>query len=463
MAIGRISGPMLRANLERQGVDLSVDTDLLYIDVNNNRIGVNQAVPTKSLQVDNVTIENNQIRSVSGDLDLGAVADITITGGSNGHYLKTDGTGNLSFAEVNLSFTLSDGSTTDTFSTGETLTFSGTAPIVTLVSSNQVTISASDATTSTKGIASFDSSDFSVSSGAVTIKTGGVSNNQLAGSISNDKLVNSSITLGSSVIDLGSTTTDLIGLTSIDVDGISIDENTIFSNNTNSDIVVSPNGTGQLIIQGTNAVTIPSGTSLERPSGTAGDIRVNQDTGNFEYYDGVEWKIITPTINVSTIDVFSGDDSTEEFTLSESTTTSSTIVTLNGVVQSPGNAYNISENILTFTEAPKVGDNIEIRYISTAFTPGSQIAQLDTTVTVNDSQGNIISRINGSNVIVTTSTSTTISGSIIGIGSLASISTSVPTSNNDTGIKGEIAYDSSYVYICVDTNTWIRSSIQNIF
>ena len=30
MAIGRISGPMLRANLERQGTDLSIETDLLY-------------------------------------------------------------------------------------------------------------------------------------------------------------------------------------------------------------------------------------------------------------------------------------------------------------------------------------------------------------------------------------------------------------------------------------------------
>ena len=49
MAIGRISGPMLRANLERLGVDLSIETDLLYVDVNNNRIGINQAVPTKSL------------------------------------------------------------------------------------------------------------------------------------------------------------------------------------------------------------------------------------------------------------------------------------------------------------------------------------------------------------------------------------------------------------------------------
>jgi hypothetical protein len=454
---------MLRANLERQGVDLSVDTDLLYIDVNNNRIGVNQAVPTKSLQVDNVTIENNQIRSVSGDLDLGAVADITITGGLNGHYLKTDGAGNLSFAEVDLSFTLSDGSATDTFSTGETLTFSGTAPVVTLVSSNQVTISASDATVSTKGIASFDSADFSVTSGSVTIKTGGVSNNQLAGSISNDKLVNSSITLGSDSVSLGSTRTDLNGITSIDVDNITIDGNTISSTNANGNIIFDPNGIGQLAISGSNAVTIPTGTTAQRPSGVTGDIRVNTTTGNFEYYDGVDWQPVAPSIGISTIDIFSGDDSTVAFTLSESTTTAGTIVTLNGVVQSPGNAYNVSTTTLTFTEAPKTGDAVEVRYISTAYSPEAAITDLDTSVIVDDSNANIVSKINGSNVIVSTASSTTFSGSILGIGSIASITTSVPSSNNDTGTKGEIAYDASYVYICVNTNTWIRSSIQNSF
>ena len=101
MAIGRISGPMLKANLERQGVDLSVETDLLYVDVNNNRIGVNEAVPTKSLHVDNVTIENNEIRSTSAALDLGATpSDITIGGGTDGYFLQTDGAGNLVWAEV---------------------------------------------------------------------------------------------------------------------------------------------------------------------------------------------------------------------------------------------------------------------------------------------------------------------------------------------------------------------------
>jgi hypothetical protein len=246
------------------------------------------------------------------------------------------------------------------------------------------------------------------------------------------------------------------------IGNLTISDTTISSSD-NDSIILNPDGTGQVEITGTNAVTIPNGTTAQRPTGEVGDIRVNSDTGNFEFYDGSDWQAVSPSTNVSSIDTFVGDNSTVAFTLSETTTSASTIITLNGVVQSPGNAYNISSTTLTFTEAPKSGDDIEVRYISTSFSLGSIIEDIDTSVQVNNSSSNIISKISGSNVIVTTSNSTTISGSIIGTGSIASISTSVPSSNSDTGTKGDIAYDSSYVYICVDTNTWIRSSIQTTF
>jgi hypothetical protein len=35
----------------------------------------------------------------------------------------------------------------------------------------------------------------------------------------------------------------------------------------------------------------------------------------------------------------------------------------------------------------------------------------------------------------------------------------VPTANNSVGTKGQISYDSSYVYICIATNTWRRANI----
>ena len=101
MAIGRISGAMLKANLERNGTDLAVETDLLYIDVANDRIGINTNAPTTSLQADNVTINASQIRSTSGPLDLGSSpSDITIGGGAADNILMTDGSGNLTWSPL---------------------------------------------------------------------------------------------------------------------------------------------------------------------------------------------------------------------------------------------------------------------------------------------------------------------------------------------------------------------------
>lgn len=37
--------------------------------------------------------------------------------------------------------------------------------------------------------------------------------------------------------------------------------------------------------------------------------------------------------------------------------------------------------------------------------------------------------------------------------------TRTPSSSSDTGIQGEICWDSNYVYVCVATNTWKRLSL----
>lgn len=51
MAIGRITGPMLFRNLERQGVDLSFDGNLVYLDVVNRRVGINTSSPGVEFEV----------------------------------------------------------------------------------------------------------------------------------------------------------------------------------------------------------------------------------------------------------------------------------------------------------------------------------------------------------------------------------------------------------------------------
>jgi len=51
MAIGRISGSVLKSNLTRSGVDLAFETNLLYLDVTNSRVGIGTSEPSTALQV----------------------------------------------------------------------------------------------------------------------------------------------------------------------------------------------------------------------------------------------------------------------------------------------------------------------------------------------------------------------------------------------------------------------------
>lgn len=104
------------------------------------------------LNVDNLTFNGNSIVStdLNGALQItpNGSGDLILDGqkwpqadGTTGQYLKTDGSGQLTWAAVpSGSFTLSDGIATDTFTTGETLTFTGGTGITTAVTNNEVTI-----------------------------------------------------------------------------------------------------------------------------------------------------------------------------------------------------------------------------------------------------------------------------------------------------------------------------------
>ena len=76
MAVGRISGPLLKSNLVRNGIDLAFETDLLYLDVNNSRVGINTDNPQYALDV-NGTVRATNILSTTAK-----VGDLTFAGNS---------------------------------------------------------------------------------------------------------------------------------------------------------------------------------------------------------------------------------------------------------------------------------------------------------------------------------------------------------------------------------------------
>ena len=97
---------MLFSNLQRQGVDLAIDGNLIYADVVNRRIGISTSAPGYTLDVPgnvrlaNLTITGNTITSNTGKINLGSINNVVITGGSDTHIIYTDGAGNLNFADL---------------------------------------------------------------------------------------------------------------------------------------------------------------------------------------------------------------------------------------------------------------------------------------------------------------------------------------------------------------------------
>ena len=97
MAVGRITGPLLNANLLRDGVPLAFETDLLYIDVINGRIGVKTSAPQFDLDVNgtvrttNLQVDTQATIGVAGLTDVFTVSGNTIASTNDTIYLQPSG------------------------------------------------------------------------------------------------------------------------------------------------------------------------------------------------------------------------------------------------------------------------------------------------------------------------------------------------------------------------------------
>ena len=231
--------------------------------------------------------------------------------GSSGQFLKTNGSGTLEFDTISSSFTLAaDSGSNDTFNTSETLTFTGGTGIDTTVSNNEITY-AIDSTVATL-------------TGSQTLTNKTINASQLVnGSVSNAKLANDGITIGSDDTSLGGTITDLNGITSLDVDNITIDANTISTTNSNGNLVISPNGTG--------TVTVPSG--YESRAGFGDDSLVNKS-----YVDAVANGLdVKASVRVATTANLAGSYNNGNGTITASS---------NGAISIDGVSLSVNDRVL---------------------------------------------------------------------------------------------------------------------
>jgi hypothetical protein len=228
---------------------------------------------------------------------------------------------------ISTSFTVAGETGSNTFANGSTLTFAAGEGIDTVVtqpsgSNVTVTISGEDASTSNKGIASFETADFNVTSGDVELKdtvvksiaggtgtatptghsftitgTAPISTSATGstvtiaaadasttdkgvasfsadnfavasgvvtikdGGIANAELVNSSLTVGTTTISLGGSSTSLAGLTELTVDNLNFNGNEISSTDSNGNISLNPNGTGTVDVNGARITTVATPTA----------------------------------------------------------------------------------------------------------------------------------------------------------------------------------------------------------
>ena len=310
MAIGRISGSVLKSNLTRNGTDLAFETNLLYLDVTNSRVGIGTSEPSTALHVngttttagftangavnidgtgtsnmDNVIIGANTAAAITGTTIAGTTATLTNTTTSDSVLITT--TEDSSTAGPVLSLKRNSASPADADYIGQ-IKFKGENDADQEINYAKITGKILDASDGTEdGIIEFAH----VKAGTQTI-TGRWRSDSLQLLNSTNLSVAGSLTAAglsypSSDGSAGQVmTTDGSGTLSfatISVGDFTFNGSTM-SAPSNADMTFDNSGTGRYIFEGTSSLAIPNGTTAQRPTGSTGEIRYNSSTDAIEGY-----------------------------------------------------------------------------------------------------------------------------------------------------------------------------------
>jgi hypothetical protein len=334
MSISKVSGRMLQDNLVRDS-NLAIDTDTVYVDITNSRLGVNTSTTTHTLTVNGDT-------NISGNTSVGNLNTtiISATGNVTGGNISTAGivtaTGNVSGGNLS---TIGSLSSTGNANVGNL----GTAGLITatgnITGGNLVTANL-------------------VSGGNVAVES--ATANRIFYSDANKQLrTDANLTFNGSVLQL--TGTANIGNFSISASNINSSSTINFATSSNGNINLTPQGSGLVVINSTTGLVLPVGNTAQQPSpAVTGTIRYNSAVPGVEVYNGTAWTDVSAPI---TAQVITPDGSSTVYILDKSVSQQAVLIITNGVVQLPGTAYTVAGNAITFAEAPQTTDIIDVRFL----------------------------------------------------------------------------------------------------